>query len=63
MLLLGRNQAQMTVFAKHPPIQGMAPMFIRIRRELDGTDLQKTTNTNIYIDTVYIHKVGAITYH
>lgn len=39
VLLLGRNQAQVTVFAKHPPIQRMAPMVIWLRGELDDADL------------------------
>lgn len=39
MLLLGRNQAQVAVFAKDPPIQWMASVVIGLRGQLDGADL------------------------
>lgn len=45
VLVLARNQAQVTGLAKHPPIQRVAAMFIWFRRELDDTDLQETRGT------------------
>lgn len=42
VLVLARNEAQMTGLAEHLPIQRVAAMFVWFRRELDDTDLQDT---------------------
>lgn len=41
LLVLARNQTEMTGLAKQPPIQRMAATFIWFWRELDDTDLQE----------------------
>lgn len=46
VLVLDRDLAQMTRFAKHLPIQRIASMLVWFRRELDDTDLQTIRKTD-----------------